>query len=176
VLIVLTIALTALGSQTTKSTPREVSGWGMLKWGMTLAQAKSAYSGSFEVVPDKESSRPSINIKGVKIGNMPVIVTVVTVHSSTIDNITLDPELDSKNGGTPSLRQQAFDKFKTRLIERYGAPTNETPKPTLTGGDTLTTLIWVLPSTTIRLYWSEGRYQLGYVLVEYTPANKTNGM
>jgi hypothetical protein len=174
----LTLSLVPLCAQTTKTVTKQPNVWGKLKWGMTLAQAKSAYSGgSFEVVPNKEISRPSISIKGVEIGDRTVDVHVTAANGSTIDNITLDPNLDSQHGGTPSSRQEAFDEFKTRLIEKYGAPTNEGPKPKLPAGDeTLTTVIWVRPSTTIHLYWSEREYQLGWVLVEYTPANRKNGM
>jgi len=61
------------------------------------------------------------------------------------------------------------------LVEKYGAPTNEDRTNNFDYANkpdgTRTVVIWALPSTTIKLLWSE-QSKSGSLFVEYTPPNR----
>lgn len=152
---------------------RDVSGWGKLKWGMTVEQAKAEYGGTFEVVPDKENTRPSITIKDFEVGRLLLEVSVVAVFGPTIDNITLVPQ---PHKDWSYSRQQNFELLKVLLIEKYGAPTHVDRMPNFAYDDepdgTKEVVVWALPSTTIKLLWTEQKNKTGSLFVEYTPPNR----
>jgi len=167
-LTALAVSCFSLHAQPTK----DVNGWGKLKWGMTVEQATAEYSGSFKVLPNKENTRPEITIKDVEVGRLLLDVSVVAVFGPTIDNITLEPQ---PHKDWEYTRQQNFDLLKVLLVEKYGAPTNEDRTNNFDYANkpdgTRTVVIWALPSTTIKLLWSE-QSKSGSLFVEYTPPNR----
>jgi hypothetical protein len=126
--------------------PKDVDGWGKIKWGMTLAEARSAY-------PVDETERNDywtlLTLVPIKIGDIRMSVSVGAKHGTEkISKVSMWMYF-----GLPSSAQfagpQDFDALKTLLITKYGAPANEETKRD--NGDRVRTILWTFPSTTIVL-------------------------
>lgn len=139
--------------------PKDVTGWGKVKWGMTLTEVKSAYRPSIlnefpgqaascseypmhYCVPDRgpflEMSDPT------EIGDIKMHVKIQAAYKSTkIIGVELS-DLIGKNG------PDNFDTLKALLIQKYGAPSNQETKIDEIGAH-VRSILWTLPSTAILL-------------------------
>lgn len=180
-LIVLGIAL--LG----QAPPKDVNGWGKIKWGMTVAQIKALYGAQ---VQDSDGSGGNsadyiekLVIKGFAIGddNMDVSVNI-DPKSKLIKEVSFSLAASSmpiKETGDNLLRQAHVQKLarsvtyahlKDSLTQKYGRPTSE-EKESNGSGDTFAT--WMFPSTVIRLYLAEAtNIEFGILRLRYTATDK----
>jgi hypothetical protein len=170
----------------------EVNGWGKIKWGMSLAQVRKEYA-EFKIVPEtvawptitngEMTLKTIIDTSKFRITHFDfdgMDVDVVVYKNPKADGVSqgaLEPDLSTKasknkNGGKNRfVRQEAFDHFRTLLIGKYGAPSNEQRVPQYLAGHEdgfERTVMWTFPSTTIKLLLREGEDPIGYVLVTYT--------
>jgi hypothetical protein len=153
---------------------KDTDGWGKVKWGMTVEQAKAAYGSDAEdstVVPGPNFLFiDKITLPNVKVGDLEMMASLqVPRGSGQIKQVSLSLKADMQ---APSLvRSGTFERLKVLLIEKYGAPTDE--DRATERDDLVKTALWSLPSTTIILGWSEStRYQLGYVWLSYKAVDK----
>lgn len=153
---------------------KDTDGWGKVKWGMTVEQAKEAYGAEAEdstVIPGPNFIFiDRITLPNVKIGDLEMRASLQTPKGrDQIMQISLSLKADIRS---PSfVRSGAFERLKALVIEKYGAPTNE--DRTTERNNVIKTLLWSLPTTTITLIWSESsRYELGYVALRYKAVDK----
>ncbi len=155
--------------------PKDVEGWSKIKWGMTVAESREAIGK--QVSDPTDAPGPNfvlINkfiVNDVKIGDIVAKAAVQTARNSdVVSAVTIEAAgLDE----TPGKRADTFSTLKRLLIEKYGTPKNEDRKQD-GRGDTDSTLLWIFPSTSITLLWSEssGRYGIGYVTIRYKAVDK----
>jgi hypothetical protein len=158
-LIVITAASSAYG----QVPPKDVFGWGKIKWGMTLADVKSAYklpasTNEFPetkaecfhqpmdyCLPDRGSH---FSMDAVDVGDIHMGVTVEAAYGSTkVANVRLsDFAGASKNG----VGIRDFDALRIMLIQKYGPIANQETKLDEIGAR-VTTVLWTFPSTAIIL-------------------------
>jgi hypothetical protein len=130
---------------------RDADGFGNIKWGMTVAEAKASFPGLRE--PERsELSSGSFEERLIQpvlmIGSVEMIVSIQTkIDSDLITRIVL------KLAPFVQHRKTAFQFLSNNLIQKYGKPSHH---------DTATrsrmkeeTEVWALPSTTITLSWRE---------------------
>jgi hypothetical protein len=153
---------------------KDTDGWGKVKWGMTVEQAKAAYGAEARdssVVPGPNFIFiDRITLPNVKIGDLEMEASLQTPKGSDqIRQVSISLKADMQ---APSfVRSAAYDRLKALVIEKYGSPTNE--DKTDERDKVVKTVLWSLPTTTITLIWSEGsRYQLGYVSLTYKAVDK----
>lgn len=157
-LLLAAIALPLLTGQP-KDLNREydADGFGNIKWGMTVAEAKAAISGL------REPGRAELAAGGFEerlilpvlmIGSVEMTVSIQTkADSDLITRIVL------KLAPFVQHRKTAFQFLSNNLILKYGKPSHHDTTPRLKEE----TEIWVLPSTTITLDWREeaaGKFRL----------------
>jgi hypothetical protein len=153
---------------------KDIDGWGKVKWGMTVEQAKAAYG--TEAEDSRVEPGPNftfidrVELPNVKIGDLEMKASLQTPKGSDqIKQVTISLRADMQSPAF--VRSIAFDRLKPLLIEKYGAPTNE--DRTTEGNNIIKKALWSLPSTTISLIWSESnRFQLGYVALMYKAVDK----
>jgi hypothetical protein len=146
----------------------DVTGWNKITWGMTVAQAKKLF-GADVTEPEGEAPHVRFVVDKIDIGGLPCTASVATDRDSdSITSVTLQPAKEFRK--LPQLRASAFNKLKELLIQKYGKPMSDDQRQE--NGDTNSQVLWSFPSTTIELYRSEGRYDLGYVLLIYHAVDK----
>ena len=138
------------------SQPRaqDVIGWDRIAWGMTIAEARSIYPAATGA-----GNRERLTLEPVLIGDLTLNVTVSAGNDS--DRISR-VELSNPDAGA-----RKFDRLKVLLIQKYGAPINESTKIE-DANTSVTTLIWTFPSTAILLTLRQGRG----IYLEYTAIDK----
>jgi len=147
--------------------PKDVDGWEKIKWGMTMAEARSAYR--VEAQPESNADWTLLNLSPVKMSNIEMGVQVGARHGA--DKITL-VRLWSYFGlssSQPSAGPQDFDTLKTMLIQKYGSAASEETKR----GENfrlLKSVLWTFPSTSILLSLEQSASlpNLGNIFLEYT--------
>jgi hypothetical protein len=128
--------------------PKDVDGWGKIKWGMTSAQAKTAYGSQIQDADEK------LEIKSLAVGDINMKVSFGAVPGSTrIKQVVLSMAEEPQ----PFMSALAFRTLKSLLMQKYGRPTDQGKEY---GDDpanrTETTFaVWTFPSTVIRLYLVE---------------------
>ena len=146
---------------------KDVDGWDKIKWGMTIAQARSIYA--IEAQPETSDDWTLLNLHPVKVGNVEMGVQVGGRDGS--EKITL-VRLWSFFGlpsSPPLAGPQDFDTLKAMLTRQYGAPGSEETKR----GENfrlLKNVLWTFPSTSIvlSLEQSASLPNLGNIFLEYT--------
>lgn len=167
-LCVLSVALAA-------QPPKDVTGWGKIKWGMRVDEAKVALGD--QAKPESEGSPyttyPSkLRLQGVQIGNETGYAQIQTRRES--DLVCMVTLVAAPPGAekTPGQRAAIFEELKAMLVEKYGPPVNSDRKPS-GSGFVDATVTWIFPSTSIRLLWSdESKYHIGHVAIEYKSVDK----
>jgi hypothetical protein len=138
--------------------PRDVDGWGKIRWGMTVADASQAY------VIDRHEDNDfwsQLIAQPVMIGDITMRVSIGAKHGSEqISRVRLSTMLSGKDGA------EDFDTLKTQLIQKYGPPIDGETRTE--GTDTVRTFLWTFPSTSIRLTLtqSQGRIDLEYAATD----------
>ena len=130
---------------------RDADGFGNIKWGMTVAEAKAAFPGLREPERSELTSgafEERLIQPVLMIGSVEMTVSIQTkADSDVITRIVL------KLAPFVQHRKTAFQFLSNNLIQKYGKPSHH---------DTATrsrmkeeTKVWALPSTTITLSWRE---------------------
>jgi len=132
--------------------PKDVDGWGKVKWGMTLGEAKAAVGSD------------SVDVGEVKLG-----VHLYAARSEPDRYNALTKPIAEVELSTLLAKSDDYNNLKTLLIQKYGKPISEDRKRD--GEATDSRSVWIFPSTIIRL---GGRDFQGHSLVEvtYQPVDK----
>src|ERR1700722_10551912 len=162
------IALPLLpGQPTNLNRERDVDGFGNIKWGMTVDEAKAAFSGLHEPERSELTSggfEERLIQPVLMIGSVEMTVSIQTKGSSDlISRIVL------KLAPFVQQRKAAFQFLSNNLIQKYGKPSRHDTAPR--GRMKEETEVWVLPSTTITLDWREesaGNFRLLDITYEAT--------
>jgi hypothetical protein len=130
---------------------RDADGFGNIKWGMTIAEAKAAFPGLREPERSELASgafEERLIQPVLMIGSVEMTVSIQTkVDSELITRIVL------KLAPFVQHRKTAFQFLSNNLIQKYGKPSHHDTAPR--GRMKEETEVWVLPSTTITLDWRE---------------------
>jgi hypothetical protein len=151
--------------------PEDIDGWDKIKWGMTLAAARSAYA-----IDAKSASKDNwtlLELNPIKFAGVAMGVQVGAKQGA--DKIALVRLWSSF--GLPSSAPLAsaldFDALKTALMQKYGQPANEEAKR----GENFRLMknaLWTFPSTSILLSLEQSASlpNLGNIYLDYTPARQ----
>jgi hypothetical protein len=143
----------------------DADGWNSAKWGMTLAQVKAAITYPL----DRETyflgtHTPRFVLRTPE----PFTLLDIPVHANfsfAPDDklVSIMIQVDSAFLDSTHSHSELFDRFRQSLTEKYG-------RPRFTD-DHGRTVVWSLPSTSIRLQWTElaGR---PFMAVTYSQADK----
>jgi hypothetical protein len=130
---------------------RDADGFGSIKWGMTVAEAKAAFPGLQEPERSELASgafRERLIQPVLMVGSVEMTVSIQTkIDSENITRIVL------KLAPFAPHKKTAFRFLSNNLIQRYGKPSRQST--TSRGRRKEATEVWVLPSTTITLNWLE---------------------
>lgn len=138
--------------------PRDIDGWGKIRWGMTLADAGQAYVIDRHEDNDRWSQ---LIVQPVVVGDITMRVSIAARHGSEqVSRVRL-----STNSGA-----EDFDTLKAQLIQKYGPPIDGETRTEAT--NSIRTFLWTFPSTSIRLTLTQGNNQ-GRIEVEYNAIDKT---
>jgi hypothetical protein len=145
---------------------RDADGFGNIKWGMTVADAKAAFPGLREPERSELTSgafEERLIQPVLMIGSVQMTVSIQTkAASDLITRIVL------KLSPFVQHRKTAFQFLSNNLIQIYGRPSHHTAPR---GRMKEETEVWVLPSTTITLDWREesaGKFRLLDITYEAT--------
>jgi hypothetical protein len=173
--------------------PKDIDGWGKIRWGMTLEQAKTLLVGSPVRETKDKGGAPSLIIDNFEIydgltaevhinaaAKEPHGIGDISLEPTAIGKVVIkkDPNTDDADRVVEGARRQVFDHLKRLLIEKYGDPkSNETRQDNRYALNPReeTTVLWVFPSTSIDLRlvvptrFDNPRYRMpGWLLIEYT--------
>lgn len=151
--------------------PKDVDGWDKIKWGMTIAQARSAYA--VESQPESKDNWTMLDLKPVKVGAIEMGVQVGARLGDQKIGLVRLWSFFGLPSSAPLAGPQDFDTLKTLLIQKYGAPDNEEEKR----GENfrlLKTVLWKFPSTSIALALEQSSSlpNLGNIFLEYGQVEK----
>jgi hypothetical protein len=164
--------------------PKDVTGWGKIKWGMTVAQATALLGDT--VIPENAPA-PNITmaaldpypaklrLQDVQIGLEHGTVAIQTKQNSDVVWVVTLLASPPAEETYPGRRADVFDSLHEMLIEKYGSPTIFDRKSFASSGSSeniVTTVVWTFPSTYITLKWRDGAYHVGYVSIEYRAVDK----
>jgi hypothetical protein len=147
--------------------PKDVDGWGKIKWGMTIAAARSAYN--LQTQPENADNWTLLQLHPIKMGNVEAGVQVgARIDNGKIESIRLWSFFGAPNSA-PNASPQDFDTLRTLLIQKYGHPANEE----VTRGDNnhlVKTVRWKFPSTSIVMTLEQSAIlpNVGTIYIEYT--------
>lgn len=149
--------------------PKDVDGWTRIRWGMTVAEAREAFQGQ---VSDPRVATPPdailvdrFVINDIQIGRITAEAAVQTERDS--NQVVAVRIRATGASATGVLRTSTFSTLKHLLIAKYGPPQNEDHNPYGNGG-TDTRVLWLFPSTSITLRWSEmSNGESGFVTIRY---------
>jgi hypothetical protein len=148
---------------------RDADGFGNVKWGMTVAEAKAAFPGLRE--PERsELTSGAFEERLIQpilmIGSVEMTVSIQTkADSDLITRIVL------KLAPFVQHRKTAFQFLSNNLIQKYGKPSHH--DTTHRGRMKQETEVWVLPSTTITLDWrQEAASKLPLLDITYEATDK----
>jgi hypothetical protein len=163
------IALAVVLSGQTR--PKDVDGWDKIKWGMTIAQARSAYA--VESQPESKDNWTLLDLKPVKVGAVEMGVQVGARLGSQKISLVRLWSFFGLPSSAPLAGAQDFDTLKTTLIQKYGPPDNEETKR----GENfrlLKTVLWKFPSASVRLALEQSFSlpNLGSIFLEYGQVEK----
>jgi hypothetical protein len=154
--------------------PKDVDGWDKIKWGMTIAEARSVYS--IQKQPESNDDWTLLTLSPVKIGNVQMGVQVGARHGTEkITSVRLWSYFGLPSS-PPAAGSQDFDALRTIFIQKYGDPAKEETER----GENfrlIKTVRWTLPSTSIlmTLEQSAAIPNVGTILLDYTAADKPGG-
>ncbi len=154
-----------------QSRPKDVNGWDKIKWGMTIAEVRSA--SAIDAQSETEGDWTLLTLKPVKIGGVEMGVQVGARRGSDkITSVTLWSHF-----GLPSSPRSAgpkdFDTLKASLIQQYGPPDQEETKRGL-NFRLLKTALWTFPSTSIQMTMEQSASlpSLGNIDLDYSADEK----
>lgn len=153
--------------------PKDVYGWGKIRWGMTVAQAKAAYGSQAQESDGQDGTSTKFTerlaIKSFAVGDVRMKVSIETMPGSQmIKEVSLTMEKDQPQSST---RTSAYEDMKNSLMQKYGRPTDQQKDQ---GERTETnSATWTFPSTVISLFWVEAKgIPFGVLTLQYTATDK----
>jgi hypothetical protein len=155
-----------------QGTPKDVDGWDNIKWGMTMAEARSVYHVDSEPVNKDEWTL--LELKPVQLAGVEMGVQVGAREGAEKISLVRLWSFFGLPSSPPSARPQDFDTLKATLIRKYGQPAKEEVRQ---GGENthyFKTALWTFPSTSIllSLEQSSALPNLGTIYLEYTATGK----
>jgi len=167
------IPLVLVASLSLVAQSKDVNGWGKIKWGMTVAQAKAVYGTQVQVAdPASESHETDeyvdqLVIERLKVGDLEMQVAIKTPRGS--DGIR-EVALALPKGDSRASRISAYAGLRNSLILKYGKPSHAESKDTDIFSESTT---WAFPSTIITLYHIETKdIQFGILGLQYAASDK----
>lgn len=165
------LALTLLRGQP-KDLIRETDadGFGGIKWGTTVAEAKAAFGGLREPERSELASgayEERLIQPVIMVGSVEMTVSIQTKTDS--DRIT---RIVLKLAPFVPHKKAAFQFLSNNLIQKYGKPSRQNGTR---GRVKETTEVWVLPTTTVTLDWIKepsSEVQISYEAVDKEAAGK----
>jgi len=147
--------------------PQDITGWDKIHWGMTVAEARSAYA--IDAQPETHDDWTLLQLKPVKMAGVEMGVQVGAKNGA--NGITL-ARLWSYFGlatSAPGASAQDFDTLRAALIQKYGDPAKEESKR----GENfrlIKTVLWTFPSTSVlmTLEQSSPLPNLGNIILDFT--------
>ena len=175
------VALAFAGIAAAQTNPKDIDGWGKIKWGMTVAQAKAAYGPEAHESAGTDTEHgyaKKLAFEGLRIvGDLELrgSVQTATVPSDQIKEVTLsilESNATAKGGAT--VRRKAYNTLTDVLIQKYGTPAYRDEHQSRDGGPTTFSTTWILPSTVIRLdrFEAGGSTEYGTLDLRYTATDK----
>jgi hypothetical protein len=161
VLAALAVALSA------QPKPKDLDGWDKIKWGMTIADARSVYG--VDTQPESNDNWTLVTLHPVKLGNIEMGVQIGARHGSDKVSLVRLWSFFGLPSSPPMAGPQDFDTLKTMLIQKYGPPASEETKR----GENfrlLKDIHWTFPSTSVLLSLEQSASlpNLGNIFLEYT--------
>jgi hypothetical protein len=182
--------------------PKDVQGWDKVKWGMSVAEVRTTYgsrvsepiglkqrllaslrargyaedSVAIQAAEQMPESAPDskLVIKDIHIGD--IITASANVYTASNSNSVAQVTIVvGDDDSTMTYREYTFKTLKPLLIQKYGTPKSEERRPDGAGGFMNTVLLWVFPSTSVKLVWSEDTNpgnNIGHVEIEYKAIDK----
>ena len=153
---------------------KDVQGWDKVKWGMSVAEVRAAYGSRASEPLAGSVKNDKLLISDIHIGE---ITASADIYTATNSDKVVSAEIAATgwSGITGSGRQSIFGMLKPLLIQKYGTPRCEDRVPDFDGGFIDSTLLWVFPSTSVKLRWSEDTspgHNNGFVSIEYKAIDK----
>ncbi|HUE05480.1 MAG TPA: hypothetical protein VMR62_38410 [Bryobacteraceae bacterium] len=151
--------------------PKDVDGWGKIKWGMTLAEARAAYNADAPL--DEGGYYTELKLKPIEIGNLEMNVTVWAKRGTDrISVVNLTYLSLPEHRASPS----EVETLKTLLTQKYGSPTGDETEihDGLLGQSRTRTIVWAFPSATIHLtvFQFVEDPATGVIAIEYKATDK----
>jgi hypothetical protein len=149
--------------------PKDVNGWDKIKWGMTVAQARTLYGAQVQESNGDGTSTDyteRLVIPSLAIGDAKMKVSIsIDTKSKLIKEVSFAPADQS------ITRDVAYAHLKDLLTQKYGRPISEEKEP---GEETVSSsAMWTFPSTVIRLYLIEAkRIAFSILGLSYTATDK----
>jgi hypothetical protein len=155
--------------------PRDVYGWGKIRWGMTVAQAKEVYGAGVRVSHDKGENEENekLVIDNFKIGDVSMKVSIQTETPNSDQIKSVKMTMPAENFlDKAETRSWPYVSLLNALTLKYGKPARterETDEPVVSDSAT-----WIFPSTTISLQRieSNGAARFGLVNLVYWATDK----
>jgi hypothetical protein len=157
--------------------PEDIAGWDKIRWGMTIAEIRSAYD--IHTSPESKDNWTLLYLNPVKIGGVEMGVQVGARQNSQktpggekVASVRLWSFFGVPDAA-PSAGAQDFDTLRTTLIQKCGHPTNEEAKRG-ENGRFIKTVLWTFPSTSIvlMLEQSSSLPNLGTIYLDYTAVDR----
>ncbi len=149
--------------------PNDVQGWTRIKWGMTVSEARETFRGQVSdprvATPPEAILVDRFIVNDIQIGRITAEAAIQTERDS---NQVVAVRIRATGPmSTGMARTSTYSTLKHLLITKYGTPQNEDHSPYGTGG-TDSRVLWLFPSTSITLRWSEmGNGENGVVTIKY---------
>ncbi len=164
------IGLAFAGVAAGQEKPKDVDGWGKIKWSMTIADVRAAYNAQSQAETNEYWT--NVTLDPVKVGDISMKASAGAKHGSErVTQVRLWLSF-----GLPSDPATAgfhdFDTLRTLLIQKYGSPINEETKREY--GDPVKTVLWTFPSTsiTLKLDQKASAPNLGTITLQYMATDK----
>ncbi len=151
-----------------QSKPKDIAGWDKIRWGMTIAEARAAYS--VDTQPEKNGDWTLLKLNPTRLAGVEMGVQVgARAGTEKITAITLWSYFGLVNSA-PSSGPQDFDTLKTLLTQEYGQPADEKTERGL-NFRSIKTVLWKFPSTSVQITMEQSASlpHLGNLIIEYTP-------
>jgi hypothetical protein len=161
--------------------PRDVKGWGNIKWGMTVAEAKSALGNQVSEAIERPSDDGNLIgkavINDVRIGDITARLTIQTRKNSDVvsglEVMAVGPDPSDGFVSTASTTLERFLKLRAFLTKEHGSPKSEDRNRSDNQGHILSSVVWRFPSTLITLLSTEtAGLRIGYVKVQYAATDE----